>query len=108
MGNGKNSRSPDSGHLRLRRAVPGATGVIVTHHAPIALIGQVGYVENMEKIKSIDPIVSNEPEVEVDVATGRVLKQRMKTADQDRLVSAREARQRIDQWFSKSSTTKTR
>jgi hypothetical protein len=32
----------------------------------------------------------------------------MKTADEGRLVSAEKARQRIQQWLSKSSTTKTR
>ena len=46
----------------------------------------------MGKVKSIDPFVSSEPEVEVDAATSRILKQRMKTADQGRLVPAKEAR----------------
>ena len=62
----------------------------------------------MGKAKSIDPFVSTEPEVEVDAAISRILKQRMKSADQGRLVPAKEARQQIHQWLSKSSTMKTR
>jgi predicted transcriptional regulator len=61
----------------------------------------------MAKAKSIDPFVSSEAPVEVSSATSRILKQRMKTADEGRLVSAEEARKRIRQWLSKSSTTKT-
>jgi len=62
----------------------------------------------MAKAKSIDPFVCNEPAVEVSPSTNRILKQRIKTADEGRLVSAEKARQRIQQWLSKSSTTKTR
>ncbi len=62
----------------------------------------------MAKAKSMDPFVCDKPEVEISPATSRILKQRIKTADEDRLVSAKEARQRIKQWLSKSSTTKTR
>jgi hypothetical protein len=61
----------------------------------------------MGKVKNIDPLVCNEP-VEISQATSRILKQRMKSADEGRLVSAEKARQRIQQWLSKSSTTKTR
>jgi predicted transcriptional regulator len=56
----------------------------------------------------IDPFVSTEPEVEVDPETSRILEERIKSADQGRLVSAEEARQRIHQWLTNSSTTKTR
>jgi hypothetical protein len=62
----------------------------------------------MANAKSIDPFVSDEPEVEISPATSRILKQRAKTAEEGRLVSAEQARQRIKQWLSKSSTTKTR
>ncbi|MBZ5618678.1 MAG: hypothetical protein LAQ69_08150 [Acidobacteriia bacterium] len=62
----------------------------------------------MVKAKNIDPFVCNEPATEISPATSRILKQRMKTADEGRLVSAEKARQRIQQWLSKSSTTKTR
>jgi hypothetical protein len=62
----------------------------------------------MAKAKSIDPFVCNEPAVQISSATNRILKQRIKTADEGRLVSAEKARQRIQKWLSKSSTTKTR
>jgi hypothetical protein len=62
----------------------------------------------MAKAKNIDPFVCDEPEVEIDSATSRILKQRIKTADEGRLVSAEQARQRIKLWLSKSSTTKKR
>ena len=62
----------------------------------------------MAKAKDIDPFVCTEPEIEISPAIGRILKQRMKTADEGRVVSAEEARKRIQQWLSSSSTTKTR
>ncbi len=61
----------------------------------------------MAKIMSIDPFVCKQP-VEISPAISRILKQRMKTADEGRVVSAEKARQRIQQWLLKSSTTKTR
>lgn len=62
----------------------------------------------MARAKSIDPFVCNEPEVEISPAANRILKQRIKAADEGRLVSAQEARLRIKQWLSRSSTSKTR
>jgi hypothetical protein len=62
----------------------------------------------MAKVKSPDPFVCNEPAAEISATTGSILKRRMKTADEGRLVSAGKARQRIQQWLSRSSTTKTR
>jgi hypothetical protein len=67
-----------------------------------------GYFEDVDKVWSIDPFFCNELEVEISPATSRILKQRMKTADEGRVVSAETARQRIQQWLSKSSTTKAR
>jgi hypothetical protein len=55
----------------------------------------------------IDPFVSAEPEFPVDSETRPLLKERMKSADRGCLVSAEEARQRIQQRLSKSDTTKT-
>jgi hypothetical protein len=75
---------------------------------PFALPSNPGYRKGMAKAKIIDPFVSDESPVEVSPATSRLLKQRMKTADEGRLVPADKARQRIHQWLSKSSTTKTR
>jgi hypothetical protein len=62
----------------------------------------------MVKTQPVDPFVSNEPEVRLDAATSRILKQRMETANQGRLVPAEAARQRIERWLSKSATAKTR
>jgi len=65
-------------------------------------------VGGMSKLQRIDPLVSSEAEVRVDVSTSRVLKQRIKSAEEGRTVSTAEARQRIHRWLSKSSTSKTR
>ena len=73
-----------------------------------ALSPEPGYSKGMAKVKSIDPFVSSEPAVEISPGTSRILKERVKTADEGRVVSAEEARYRIRQWLSKSSTTKTR
>ena len=62
----------------------------------------------MAKAKNANPFVCDEPEVEIAPASSRILKQRIKTADEGRLVPASQARRRIKQWLSKSSTTKTR
>jgi len=62
----------------------------------------------MANAKSIDPFVCTEPAVEISPATSRILSQRMKTSDEGRMVPAEKARQRMQQWLSKSSTTKTR
>ena len=62
------------------------------------------YTKGMAKVKSIDPFVCNEPAVEISPATSRILKQRMRTADEGRVVSAEMARQRMQQWFLKSSS----
>jgi hypothetical protein len=59
-----------------------------------ALLLRIAYVERMAEAK-IDPFVSTEPEVELDPETSRILKERIKSADAGRLVSAEEARQRI-------------
>jgi hypothetical protein len=62
----------------------------------------------MAKAQSVDPLVCSKPAVEISPATSRILKQRIKSADEGRLVSPEKARQRIQQWLSRSSTTKTR
>ncbi|HEV2199702.1 MAG TPA: hypothetical protein VGR73_07765 [Bryobacteraceae bacterium] len=66
------------------------------------------YCENMVKAKSDDPFASNDPAVYISPATSRILKQRIKSADEGRLVWSEKVLQRIRQWFSKSSTTETR
>jgi len=42
-----------------------------------------------------------------DETTLAILKQRMKSSDEGRLVSSEEARRRMKKWLTKSSTTKT-
>jgi hypothetical protein len=56
----------------------------------------------------IDRFVSTEPQVELGPETSRILEERIKSADAGHLVLAEEARQRIQEWLSKSSTAKTR
>ena len=64
---------------------------------------------DVSKPQRADPFVSNEPVVEVDAATSRVLRQRVKTAVEGRLFPPpKSARERIQRWLSKSATTKTR
>lgn len=77
-------------------------------NGPVALPADPDYCENMVKAKSFDPFVSNDPAVYISPTTSRILKQRIKSAGEGRLVSSEKARQRIRQWLSKSSTTKTR
>ena len=64
------------------------------------------YSKDMAELK-IDPFVSTEPGVELDDETRRILEERIKCADEGRLIPAAEARKRINQWLSKSSTLKT-
>ena len=73
--------------------------------APLAL---VVYVRSMGKAQSLDAFVCNETDVEVNDETSRILQQRVRTADEGPLVSADEARERIQRWLSKSATLKTR
>jgi hypothetical protein len=60
----------------------------------------------MAKAPIVDPFVCDTPEMEIDPATSRILKQRLKTAGEGRLVSAGQARERIKLWLSKSTITK--
>jgi hypothetical protein len=50
-----------------------------------------------------DPSASNEPEVELDVKTRRVLPDRIESAGDGELVSAEEAPQRVGQWLSRTT-----
>lgn len=61
----------------------------------------------MAKIRNTDPFICIEP-VEISPGISRILKQRMKTADEGRLVCAKEARRRIQQLVSKFSTIRDR
>jgi hypothetical protein len=78
------------------------------------LVGQVG---NLRPIGNRPSDYSAQYQADCQSAAGchpaphdqnqSAVKQRMKTADERRLVSTEKARQRIQQWLSKSSTTKT-
>ncbi len=50
--------------------------------------------------KAIDPLVSSEPEVEVDAETAAAIERAIRAADQGRIVSAEEVRKLIPQWIS--------
>ena len=50
--------------------------------------------------KAIDPLVSSEPEVEVDAETAAAIERAIRAADQGRVVSAEEVRKLIPQWIS--------
>jgi hypothetical protein len=60
----------------------------------------------MANPERIDPFVSTEEEVEVDEERQRILKERMKSADEGHVISAEEARKQFRQWLSNSATTK--
>jgi hypothetical protein len=72
-----------------------------------AFSADLRYREHMAGAENDDPLVCSEA-VEISPVTSRLLQQRVKTSVEGRLVPAEEARQRIQQWLSKSSTTKTR
>jgi len=61
----------------------------------------------MPQTRATDLFVSNEPAIEVDEVTSRILKERMKSAKK-RFVPAQEVRKRVELWLSKSSITKKR
>jgi len=55
-----------------------------------------------------DPFVLDESEAEVDAVTSRILEECVKSADAGRVVPAEQARQRLQEWLSGSSTRKAR
>ena len=61
----------------------------------------------MAKVET-DPFVSHELPVEVSAETARILDERIKSADEGRLVPAEATREQIRQWLLSSSTTKKR
>ncbi|MBV9155607.1 MAG: hypothetical protein JO097_05050 [Acidobacteriaceae bacterium] len=67
----------------------------------------ITYVKGMTET-GIDPFASTESELELDAETSRILEERIESADVGRLPPAEEARQRMEEWLSKSGTTKTR
>jgi predicted transcriptional regulator len=53
---------------------------------------------------STDPFVSTEEEVQVDAETATAIEQGIKAADEGRSTTLDEARERMKQWLSKSSS----
>jgi predicted transcriptional regulator len=60
----------------------------------------------MAELKSIDPFVSTEPEVEVDPETAAAIEKGLQDAREGRVVPADEVHKLIPQWISKFSTRK--
>jgi len=60
----------------------------------------------MAELKSIDPFVSTESEVEVDAETAAAIEQGLKDANEGRVVPSSEVHKLISQWISKFSTPK--
>jgi hypothetical protein len=69
---------------------------------------ELSYAISIGSEEALDLFVSTEPEIKVDDESGSVLHERILTADPEHLIPAREARLRIQQWLSRSPTTKTR
>jgi predicted transcriptional regulator len=62
----------------------------------------------MAHLKSADPFISAEPEIEVDADTAAAIRQGLRDAKEGRVVSAEDVRKLIPQWISKFSTPKQR
>ena len=70
-----------------------------------ALFLKMTYIEGMGEVKLDHPVPMT---AEEDEATLAAIDQGIKAAEEGRVVSAEEARQRVQQWLSKSSTPKPR
>ena len=58
----------------------------------------------MADVKSADPLISTEDEVEVDAETSAAIERGIRAADEGRFVSSEEVRKLIPAWISKFST----
>jgi predicted transcriptional regulator len=58
----------------------------------------------MANPERFDPFVSTEEEVEVDVETAAAIQRGIEDADAGRVVTLEQARERMQQWLSKSSS----
>ena len=56
----------------------------------------------MANLDRIDPFVSTEDDVEVDTETAAAIQLGIEDADAGRIVTLEEARERMQQWLSKS------
>jgi len=62
------------------------------------------YSKTMADTKRVDPLVSNEQELEIDAATAAAIARGIRAADEGRVVSAEEVRKLTQKWISKLST----
>lgn len=76
----------------------------------MALASQVepDYLRDMAEAHKVDFENSAHILDKEDAGTLAILKKRIKSSDEGRLVPAEEVRQRMKKWLTKSSTTKTR
>lgn len=58
----------------------------------------------MADVKSLDPLISTEEEVEVDAETAGAIERGIRDADEGRVVSSEDVRKLIPQWISRFST----
>ena len=58
----------------------------------------------MADVKSADPLISTEEEVEVDAETSAAIERGIRAADEGRFVSSEDVRKLIPAWISKFST----
>ncbi len=58
----------------------------------------------MADTRVVDPLISTEPEVEVDAETAAAIEEGIRAAEEGRVVPAEEVRQLIPQWISRFST----
>jgi len=57
----------------------------------------------MADVQRVHPLVSSEPEFEVDAKTAAAIEQGIRAADEGRVVPSEEVRKLILKWISKSS-----
>ena len=62
----------------------------------------------MDDTQAFDPFISTEPGIEVDAETMSLLRERIQSANEGRLVSAEVVRQRIQECISNSAATRAR
>jgi predicted transcriptional regulator len=62
----------------------------------------------MADLKSLDPFVSTEEEVEVDAETAAAIERGIQAADEGKVVSNDEVRKLTREWISKFSTSSRR
>jgi predicted transcriptional regulator len=62
----------------------------------------------MTNLEGIDPFISTEDEIEVDAETAAAIRRGIEDADAGRVVTLEEARERMEQWLSRSSSPRRR